>query len=146
MRPLPEAFEIAMNQIPRGTAPFTSEESVSSFGAEVPPPQPAKQTKSRAKLNLVQFGNKVERMDQRLSRLTRQKSEFCPGHYRDRPGDRRSAGRSRFPPVDPSASYRVGTTVHPSWAWLATKASPASRWAWRLLNSWSSPSSVDLRV
>jgi hypothetical protein len=51
-----------------------------------------------------------------------------------------------LPPVNPPSSYRPGRATHPSPVWLRTYASPASRWASRELNSWSSPSSVDFRV
>jgi hypothetical protein len=62
------------------------------------------------------------------------------------PSKRFSAGRSMLPPVNPPSSYLSGKQTQPSLFWLAMKASPASRWASRLLNSCSSPSSVLLRV
>ena len=57
-----------------------------------------------------------------------------------------SAGRSALPPVNPPSSYRSGDRAHPAARWLATYAAPASNWTSRLLNSCSSPSSVDCRV
>ena len=56
------------------------------------------------------------------------------------------AGRSMLPPVKPPSSYLSGRQTQPSWAWLLMKASADSRWASRLLNSCSRPSSVLLRV
>jgi hypothetical protein len=51
-----------------------------------------------------------------------------------------------FAPVNPPSSYRCGTTVQPSPAWLRMYASAAYRCASSELNAWFSPSSVDLRV
>ena len=55
-------------------------------------------------------------------------------------------GVQSVPPEMPPSSYWSRTSTQPSDRWLAMYASHASRWAWRLLNSCSSPSSEDFRV
>lgn len=59
---------------------------------------------------------------------------------------RRRPGRSIVPPENPPSEYSVFRAAQPSCFWEAMKASAASRWASRELNSCWRPSVTDLRV